>query len=1437
MEQEVEGLRTVMARGRRIAAAVWLVAAAVAFGLLYLLSRSNYLLFHTGVELFAIVVGVAIFLVAWHTRKWASNGYLLFLGIAYLFVALVDVFHTLAFKGMGVFPGFTANEPTQFWIFARYIEGFSLLLAPLFLTRRLRPAAAAGAYVLVTGLGLLSICRLGLFPDSFVEGQGLTTFKVASEYVISAAVAGGIVLLYRRRDKFDPRVFRLLVAAMAGTIAAEMSFTLYVDVYGVANMVGHLFKVVSFFLVYRAVVVTGLAAPYEMVFRDLMRSRDEVRRERDQAQRYLDVAEVMLLVLDADGRIRTINRKGAELLGIFESELVGRDWYEEFVPAAHRSEARALFARIMRGELEGAEHAEGALLTHSGAERIVLWHNTPITDDAGEVRALLRSGEDVTEQRDAAARLIESEQRFRLLFEQAPDAYYLSDLQGRFVDANAAAERLTGYRKEELVGNSFLECGLLRPEDVARATELLALSIRGQATGPDELSLVRKPGDTATVDIRTVPVVFEGRTLILGIARDVSERKTAADRIRLERDYFLSLFSNSPEAIALLDADYRVVDVNAAFSRLFDYDRETAVGRRIDELVVPDELQHEAQELSRLGKMGQSGTVLDTVRRRSDGSMVAVTISDAPITFDGRTVGVFAMYRDIGERKRAEQALRASEEKFRALFEQSIDAIYVHAYDGTHLEANQAWLEMFGYTREELPFIDSARDVYVDPRDRVDFLRRIQESGIVADEVRFKKKNGLEMLCQRTVVARRDEHGKIIALQGIIRDVTAQRHSEELVRRSEQQYRSLFEQSRDAIYLIAPDGAILNVNDAAEVLFGYHRSELLNMNVSALYADAAGRPAVLAKLNAEGGLNDFPLQFRHKNGAIRDCEVSSTILRNHEGALIAYQTLIRDVTERRRAEEVTRRSEARLRSLVTILERESATLQDLLDHALNEAVALTESRLGYIYLYDDAKREFTLNTWSREVMQECTIQQPDTVYQLDRTGIWGEAVRQRRPIVVNDFDAPNPLKKGCPEGHAKLHKYATIPVFSGGRIVAVVGVANKESDYTGIDVLQLTLLMDSVWREVERRRSEAQVRDFSQRLEQAMSAGSLAWWQMELPSGRVVFDERKATMLGYAPARFSHYSDFTALLPPEDREAAMKAMRDHLEGRAERYEVEYRIQTAAGDYRWFRDVGGVTERDAEAQPKLVTGIVVDITGLKSAEERLSQSNRDLRTLAARLDATREEERASVAWELHDEVAQALSVIRLDITTCSGNLPQTARQQVEPTMTRIVALLDATIARLRRLYMDLVPVMLEDLGLAAAIEWHAEQYASSRPVSVGVGRVEDLAVADERTSLGLFRILEELLAHLSSHPGTTHVTIDLVREDGHAVLRVSDDGHGFERGECEESCELVLAGVRERARQWGGVVSVATSPARGTVVDVTAPLRPGPGAVAEHVHEA
>jgi hypothetical protein len=146
--------------------------------------------------------------------------------------------------------------------------------------------------------------------------------------------------------------------------------------------------------------------------------------------------------------------------------------------------------------------------------------------------------------------------------------------------------------------------------------------------------------------------------------------------------------------------------------------------------------------------------------------------------------------------------------------------------------------------------------------------------------------------------------------------------------------------------------------------------------------------------------------------------------------------------------------------MVDILQHPSESLQDFLNYSLDQSVALTRSEMGYIYHYSEERREFVLNTWSRQVMDACRVANPPSVYALEATGIWGEAVRQRKPILVNDFHAANPLRKGLPEGHVRLDRFMTLPVFKEDEIVGVVGLANKAEDYTETDVLQKSALAD-----------------------------------------------------------------------------------------------------------------------------------------------------------------------------------------------------------------------------------------------------------------------------------------------------------------------------------------------------------------------------------------
>jgi len=295
---------------------------------------------------------------------------------------------------------------------------------------------------------------------------------------------------------------------------------------------------------------------------------------------------------------------------------------------------------------------------------------------------------------------------------------------------------------------------------------------------------------------------------------------------------------------------------------------------------------------------------------------------------------------------------------------------------------------------------------------------------------------------------------------------------------SEEKYRLTFNNSISGIIHISADGKYFDVNPTFSKMTGYSKLEILEKPIG-LITHPEDRKKIIDAFNElqfkeNQNFND-QIRIIHKNGNIVWIHLNATKSYDPFGNFKYTLVEIFDITSQKTAEldlieakeEIVLQNE-RLESLLRISQFQTNSIQVLLDFALEEAIELTNSKIGYIYFYNEETKQFTLNTWSKDVMKECAVQNPQTVYDLDSTGCWGEAVRQRKPIVLNNYQEVNPQKKGIPEGHVRLSKFLTIPVFSDDKIIAVAGVANKITDYNNSDIRQLTLLMDNVWKISER---------------------------------------------------------------------------------------------------------------------------------------------------------------------------------------------------------------------------------------------------------------------------------------------------------------------------------------------------------------------------------
>jgi PAS domain S-box-containing protein len=419
---------------------------------LYLTSRYNYLLFHSLAEIFSIVVAGGIFMVAWNSRRFLDNHYFLFLGIAYLYLAGIDLLHTLAYSGLGVFPGHGANLSTQFWIAARYLEALSLLVAPFFIGRKLRTDLVFFAYALVFALVLISIFYWHSFPLCYIEGNGLTLFKKISEYVISLILLAALGLLWQRRNAFDQSVLTLLGLSILLTVASELAFTFYVSVYGLSNLIGHFLKIISFYLIYKAIIQTGLVKPYTLLFRNLKQNAEMLQ---ESEERYRSLFNGMIsgfalheVVADQisdprEFRVLGVNPAFEVLTGLHRNKVVGKSLHE-ILPQTGPGWARTYSEVARTGKRIRLENYAQELdkyfeiLAFRPQKGQVAVNFTDITERKRAEAALQRSRdklemrvrERTAELLEANAALQETETRYRTIFETVPVSIWEEEFSG-----------------------------------------------------------------------------------------------------------------------------------------------------------------------------------------------------------------------------------------------------------------------------------------------------------------------------------------------------------------------------------------------------------------------------------------------------------------------------------------------------------------------------------------------------------------------------------------------------------------------------------------------------------------------------------------------------------------------------------------------------------------------------------------------------------------------------------------------------------------------------------------------------------------------------------------------------------------------------------------------------------------------------------------------
>jgi len=614
--------------------------------------------------------------------------------------------------------------------------------------------------------------------------------------------------------------------------------------------------------------------------------------------------------------LRELEREPPDVI-LSDHGLPGFDGFTALAIAREKCpEVPFIFVTGSLGEERAVETLKG------GATDYVLKNH--MVNLAPAVRHALRVAEEKQKLATAESALRESEERFRMLIEGMKDyAIFMLDLEGRVTSWNAGAEWINGYRANEIIGQHF-SC-LYPPEVIKRGdTDSVLKSVALEGRYEEEGWRVRKGGGRFWANIVISALRDESGKLrgYAHVTRDITERKKSDEALHLSEARKGAIMNTALDAILYIDHEGTVNEWNPAAERVFGYTRNQAVGRRMDELIIPPSLRDVYRDglaeylITGVGSL--LGRPIELTLMRKDNSEFRAELAITRIPAE-EPPSFTLFIRDITERKAAEAALRKSEERFRMLVEGVQDyAIYMLDPEGRVTTWNRGAERFNGYTAEE---IIGQYFAYLFDHEEVEAGRPDQMLAKAAAEGRYQeecwrgRKDGSRYWGFTLITALHDETGKLYGFSVVARDITERKLGEEKLQR----LAAIVQSSDDAIVGKNLEGVITNWNPGAARLFGYSAEEAIGRSVSIIIPPdrASEEREILDRIKDGRSVEHFETVRHRKDGKQIDVSVTVSPIRDSSGRIIGASKIARDITERKHAEEEIRKLNEELEQRVT----------------------------------------------------------------------------------------------------------------------------------------------------------------------------------------------------------------------------------------------------------------------------------------------------------------------------------------------------------------------------------------------------------------------------------------------------------------------------------------------------------------------------------------
>jgi PAS domain S-box-containing protein len=596
----------------------------------------------------------------------------------------------------------------------------------------------------------------------------------------------------------------------------------------------------------------------------------------------------------------------------------------------------------------------------------------------------------------------------------------------------------------------------------------------------------------------------------------------------------------------------------------------------------------------------------------------------------------------------------------------------------------------------------------------------------------------------------------------------------------------IVQSSDDAIISMTTEGTIISWNPGAEWIYGYQAEEVRGQSISILFPlDCNHELAqILERIKQGEGVDHYETVHVKKGMLPIDVSLTLSPIEDKAGNVVGVSAISRNITERKRAQEKLKRSEIQL-----------AVAQEIAHVGSWERNLETDTAVWSTELY----RIFGLNP---EEPVESFENFLDRIHPDDR-----ELVRKS-------------IEKAKVSGRSFMIEFRLIR--PSGEIRTVQSQAKMVMNETGEAIKILGAAQDIT----ERKEAEERLRKSEILLSTAQQIAHIGSWEWDLLQGVVNWSDEMYRIHGLKTQDFVPTFDaFVQKVYPEDRLFVRKAIETALSDHRP-FSFEYRLTRPDGKVRTVYAQGEVVLK--EGQPVTMIATAQDITERKRFEEQLRTSREQLRALSAHLQSVREEERVNIAREVHDELGQVLTALKMDLSLLNYKLLESSavipRRMLFDEIKSMTTLVDATIQSVRKIVTELRPEVLDHLGLKASIEWQAQEFQTRTGLLCNLeSNLESFDVEDRDCATAVFRILQETLTNVVRHSNATRVDVLLKEEGDSLILQVKDNGRGITENEVSNAKSFGILGIRERALLLGGEVEIRGDAGIGTIVTVEIPL--------------